>query len=50
MVEYGKTSMEYGWWNDIKDFIGFEKILWQEIIDVGKKLPYKLTLETFVNL
>ena len=30
MVEYGRISMEYGWWNDLKDFIGFEKKLWLE--------------------
>ena len=38
MVEYGRISMEYGWWNDLKDFIGFEKKLWLEKGCDGKKV------------
>ena len=38
MVEYGKL-MEYGWWKNSKDFIGFRKRL-----VTGKKVDLELSL------
>ena len=36
--------MEYGWWNNIKDFIGFEKGCDRKKAVTGKKVHLELAL------